>query len=603
MGKARRNRRTGRHSPDGCPEESNGSATGRSGNTSVLWLCAVLFAATLLVYARTLQNGFVNWDDPDNISLNPYLNPPSAAGIAHLWTSGYKNLYVPLFYTSYIADFTLGGGKPWAFHLLNALLHAANAVCVFAILRTLCGRRVQDGGNHFAPFAGALVFAFHPLQVEAAAWATGRKDLLSGLFALLSVWQYLRWRDSARGTGRVRYAAAFIFFGLSLFAKPATVALPLALAALDWYALRRTWRDLLCALCPWFAVSAVWTLITRNVQHFPPEYAGAFSPAWTRPFIASRALFFYIWKTILPIGLVPVYGQLPSQAAREWWTYASLPAAAWAAWLVFRRRTNAGASAGIYTAFLLPVLGMVPFLYQVYSMVADRYAYLPMLGVALGCSAGIDRLGNAKPGWRLHVRATALAAAAVLAILSCRQTRFWRNSQSFWERSAAIAPNAAITHTNLGSVYAEKNDLEAAIREFTTAIRLNPRSATAHTNLALMHMCQGRPDLAAGSLRRAIAVNPTYPDPHFHLGNALRSGKDLPGAIREYQETLRLSPAHVQARVQLASAFARMGRLGEAQKELRTALEIDPASAQAQTLLDEVHRAMGRTGAAGIGED
>jgi len=348
-------------------------------------LCAaVLAVACSAAFGRTAGHGFLFWDDRAFIAENPLIAHPSAASLLALWTTPLHDLYAPLTYTLWGLLAAVFGPKPWAFHLTNVALHTLNAALVFAVLRRLV---MEDDGR--AALAGALLFAVHPVQSEAVAWASEAKGLLSALFSLLAIRQYLVFRE---GENRRAYLWASGAFACALLAKPSAVVAPLLLVILNRGIQGRDWAGSLRGLSPWFVAAAAFTLIAAHVQ--PAAGLHFVAPVWLRPAIALDALTFYLGKLVLPLHLIPDYGRTSQSVVSSGaLAYTWIPAAALlaAGWVLRQKLPWMAAAVALFVAALLPVLGLVPFDFQYYSNVADHYLYLPMIGPALGLAFACAR--------------------------------------------------------------------------------------------------------------------------------------------------------------------------------------------------------------------
>jgi tetratricopeptide (TPR) repeat protein len=512
---------------------------------------AIILAATALVFGRIVGFSFLGIDDPDNILLNPYLNPPTWAHVARFWRQPYLSLYVPVTYTLWSAEAWLAWptgaptslGKPVpfdprVFHAGSVLLHGGCAVLAFLVL----GRLV----NHvWAACAGALAFALHPLQVESVGWITENKGLLAALFSLLALWQYLCFAQSAadekpRYRGRYRggasrgwfhFAAATLAFLLALLSKPSAAALPLIVAAVDYLLLNRPFPATLRLLSIWAVIAlAVLWLTQREQSGSTITFA---SPLWARPLLAGDALAFYLRKLILPVSLSPDYGRSLPVVLRQyslWFLWIFPLAVLVVLWWLPARRTSLAAAA-IFAAALSPVLGLVPFAYQAISTVADRYAYFALLGPALACAALLAYVWNA---W------TATAAAALvplLGALSFAQTSVWRNDDAWVQR----------------------------------ALRVNPASLYGHEFRAQSLERQMRPAEARQMRQRSVEQNPQSLEALFYLGSMCIRQGDLSSAESCYRQALNIHPASNIARALLAEILVRQGRYEEGIAELRQA--------------------------------
>jgi tetratricopeptide (TPR) repeat protein len=290
-------------------------------------------------------------------------------------------------------------------------------------------RRLKIGD--WAAAAGGLVFALHPLQTEAVAWATAMKDLLSGFFALLSIWRYIAALESPKAKRRKNYCLATIFFALAMLSKPSTVIVPAIEAVIDRMVYRRSWRDVAWWVCPWFAMAIVITVIAANIQESIPGVGG---PIWARPLIALDALAFYLGKLVLPIELRFDYGRSPAAVLTDpalyhplYWTWIFPVALAVMLWRM--KREVLSVAGLIFVLGILPVLGLRTFAYQYYTTVADRYVYLSMLGMALAIGWWLDR----HPSRTLKI--ATCAVIVVLGSLSFVQAGRWTDTETLYSYS------------------------------------------------------------------------------------------------------------------------------------------------------------------------
>jgi tetratricopeptide (TPR) repeat protein len=513
---------------------------------------ALLVLATLVVFAPVARHDFVTWDDDAFVYQNPDLNPPTRESVRRLW-SGMN----PLTNTTY-ALLALAGPAPRGtsvsatmdprlFHGVNLVLHALAALVVYAILRGFVGAAWAAG-------AGALLFAIHPVQVEPVAWATGLKDVLCGLLSVVALDQYLR---HARGGPRARahWLAATTAFGLALLAKPTAVTVPLAAWVLDRWLLDRSWRASLASLAAWFAVAAAWGLVAKATQS---EHELDFvTPFWGRPLLAADALAFYATKVVVPIDLGVDYGRTPERVLAWGWSWCALivgGVVAVAVILRAARRPWATASVGLFVAGLVPVLGLVPFHFQHYSTVADRYLYTSMLGPALAIAWIASRHAG-----KATTSAVALATGT-LAVLAAHQLAYWHDSASLLQHAIDVNPGSWAARDNLGGVLSSAGRLDEALAEYEEAVRLKPDAADIQYNLANVLLQLGRPDDAVAHYAEALRLDPTFVPAHFNWASILVRQGHLDDAIAHYAEAVRVRPDFAAARTALERARAERER-------------------------------------------
>jgi tetratricopeptide (TPR) repeat protein len=509
---------------------------------------------------------------------------------------------------------------------------------VFAILCVLfC--------NRSAALVGALLFTVHPLQVEPVAWATGLKDLLGGFFSLLALWLYLKFsllrRSECRGA-QAYFALASGAYLLALLSKPSAVIVPLVALGLDYYlthrvqtapvASRADWWKRHAPLLGWILPALAMALAMRFfVQKV--EKPDLLVPFWSRFFVAGDALAFYLGKLLYPLDLAIIYGRRPDVVLVHWWGYATwvLPAAALAtAWLLRRRLPWLLAGLGIFFVAFLPVSGLVPFSFQSYSTVADRYAYPAMLGAAILLAGFTGELWNKKPlRWPAGVLLALLFAT--LVVQTRAQLLSWRDDQTLWTSLMRSRPGVWIAYNNLGSMALEAGQTQKALSLIAQALRLKPDEPRIQANMGNVMAAQKRWDEArryyANALRlepemvyalvslgnvlraqnhraraeeyyrRALALAPDAAPAHYNLGLLLAARGDNEQAIHEFQTALQ-SKADVETRNALALALARENRLDEAATHWRAALRLNPNYAEARINYGVLLAMQGRADAA-----
>ena len=446
----------------------------------------MLAVVCMVVFGAVIRQSFVAWDDDINVYHNPYLNPATAAHTTHFWVSSTLGpdvtVYRPVVYTVYAAiaqfarvptqlnEFGAVSLNPMPFHLCNLGIHILNVLLVFGLLRRL------TGGQDWAAGTGAALFAFHPVQVEPVAWVTGLTDLLAATFSLLALGQYLRW---ASGGKRANFAAATGCFVLALLSKPTVVVLPLMVLVLDYFLLGRSWRSWGKALSFWLLLSAAATGLTRLAEYV--TLSGVVTPWYTRLLVAGDALAFYGGKLLWPLHLGIDYGRspVPVVAEPQVWLTALVPLSLGAiVWFLRKRVPWLAASILLFVLALLPVLGLVPFRFQTYSTVADRYLYLALLGPALALACGLYRLLKALPPRAFLALGSACGLLLMLLCFgSAIQVTTWQNSYSLFQTALEVNPHSWMAQYNLGILLTNRGNAAAAAPYFKEAVRLKPEYA------------------------------------------------------------------------------------------------------------------------------
>jgi len=572
---------------------------------------APLAAAILvtLVYWPAREFQFLNWDDDKNFVYNPHFRGLGVVNLRWMFAAPHLGHYHPLTWLSLGLDYAIWGLDAAGFHLTNLLLHAANA----ALFCVVAARLV--GGQPWAPLVAGLLFALHPLRVESVAWVSERRDVLSGLFYLLSVLAYLRAHQ--QGPRRRWLMVSLAAFTGGLLSKAVVVSLPVVLVALDWAVLRRrAWAEKLLYL----ALAAVAALVTLAVQ--PAGVAGAAGHVTALPLLRLElslyALAFYLGKSVLPLGLFPQY-VFPGGVA-GWMAGAVVVAVTAVTVAVARRFPAALAAWACYVATLLPVLSI--FRVDPQQFAADHHTYLATLPLALLGGAGLAALGQRRGAVAAVVLVTALAA------LTRAQLPVWRDPLSLWTRAVTGAPGSSVAHNNLGEALAGANRMAEALPHFEAAVGLRPNHAQAQYNLgrglqqlgklseALPHFEQalaadpafaqarndlanclarlGRLDAAFQHYQRALQDQPELADAHYNLANLLHGRRQFEEAIVHYRQSLRLKPELADAHSNWGVSLDALGRAAEAMEHYRQALAIDPRNAGAHNNLGLSMEAAGR---------
>ena len=585
----------------------------------------VLFA--LIVFGLSLGFQFIRWDDRVNLVENPFYNPVTWHGLVRFWRSPYEGLYIPVTYTfwgilAWISRSVSATGEgifpAWLFHGTNVALHLVNVALVYHLLSTAIRRRFDSISAEKARLAacmGATLFAIHPLQVESVCWVTGLKDLLCGTLFLGATAAYFGFRQAK--THRARwYATSFFLFLLALLAKPTAMILPIFLMVADYgifgYSSRQTARS----LGGWLLFSAGIAWLTKIEQ--PASHLLFVPPWWTRPAIAGDALCFYLGKLFVPLGLGPDYGRSPRWILEHGhpWATATVPFLVAGALAFAKPFRPYGWPILLALVPLLPLLGIVPFGYQEFSTVADRYCYLAMIGIAFAFSLFFAGTSIRSRWW--------LVPLGILALLSMRQTLHWRDSETISRYALTVNPRCYEAHLHLGVDAKDRGDLQSAFEHTRMALELFPESEEAILNMGSADASLGKYDDARAQFEHALAVNPNSREAHMNLGRLSSLQGDPNSAILHFEAAVRLGPVLPWVHEALGILLSKKGRLDEAGQEfqavvdelpgsadahtnlghlllirgdwrdaesqLRTALELDPGDSQARQLLDAVQR-------------
>lgn len=534
---------------------------------SIAWLVPLgLVLAVFASFAPALQNDFVNWDDDLNLTENAAYRGLGPSQLYWMVTTTLGGHFQPLAWLSFALDHALWGMAPIGYHLTNLALHAANAVLVWLVLQVLLRRGANDdpvSRDQIAGAAavGAVAFALHPLRVESVAWATERRDVLSGCFWLLALLAYLRAVEGPEVARRRGLRLALGALVLSLAAKAWGMTFPLVLLLLDAYPLRRLAREprtVLREKLPFAAVAALGAILAFAAQRTVPDMRplAAHGPT-ARLAQAAYGLCFYLAKTLAPLGLHPAYllePDLDPLRPRYLVAMAAVATITLTAIALRKRQPWWLATWGTYVVIVAPVLGFAQTGPQI---VADRYTYLACLPWTALLAAACTRL-QASAVRRAAWIATA-ATGLILALLTYRQTAVWRSSRTLWDHVLAIDPQNWVAYTNRGWVQEDPN---AALTDYAAAIQANPRYYLAYFNRGNIREAQGDFDGASADYAMAIGLLPNDPKAYNNRGWVRQQREDWSGAASDYERALVVAPPDWWARdrvtANLATVRARM---------------------------------------------
>jgi len=562
--------------PQNCPLPPKGKGM-------VPGVCMLLAIAVFLVFAQTLRYGFINFDDDVYVYKNPQVaHGLTVRGISWALTHTTSNLYHPLTMMSLMLDDQIYGLNAGGYHLTNVLLHAATAILLFLVLRRMTGALWSSA------FVAA-VFAIHPLRVESVAWVTERKDVLSGVFFVLTLGAYGRYVEQSKVRGPRRgvfYGLTVMLFALGLLSKPTLVTVPFLLLLLDYWPLGRLaggkWqmarvRPLLLEKLPLFGLAGVFGLVTFITQ----KAAGALAVLEKQPLpvrlenaVVNYAA--YILKLFWPENLAALY---PPQTGAPLWEMvvaAGLLLCVTVLALAFARRRPYLLVGWLwYLGMLVPVSGIVQ---AGFITRADRFTYLPQIGL---CIAVVWVIKDLTVSWRHRWQVLGTAAVTVitaLMIVAWKQTTYWRDSESLWNHTLACTSDNAIAHLNLGLALGAEGRLDEAIEHYQKAAELNPNQPQAYNNLGIMLVGKGRLEEAVTNFTRAVQIQPGYAEARLNWGTVLAMQGKISEAIALFQQALDLKPDYADAHYNLGRVLAAQGKMAEAIGHYQRAIQLQPDS-------------------------
>lgn len=535
---------------------------------------ALLGMAVLAVYGRSLQNGFVEWDDGLLIVENPIVWEISLATIRAAFTTYDPELYIPLTLLSYQVDHMLGGLRPFVYHFTNLLLHAFNASLVLWFTLLLSRRRWVAG-------VAALLFAVHPMNTEAVAWASARKDVLSAFFTLLTLVSYLMY---AKGGSRRWYAGSIAALLLALLSKASAVTAPLILLLLDWRAQGKITRSNLLEKAPHMLLAALFGVIALGGK------AGNEALLWEKLLIGCKAAFFYLQKLAVPGGYSVLYPYTKAISLGNpdlLYSLLALLALAVLALYAAKRTREPLFALGLFLLAVFPSFSNIAkgqdLLRDVY-FASDRYAYLPGIAffylLALFLAEAVRR--------RPQPAQAAIAAAAVfLAFQAHVQSLVWRDTGALFENVLTHYPESHLAHNNLGSLAFRRGEYDAAFAHYRESLQIRP-NGEAYYNLGQFFTEMQRFPEAEEAYRQALAQRPGDAAALVNLGVLeLRRGA-LSEAEEHLTQALALDSSLPAIYYNLGLVYERQGRVEEAATAYRRVLELNPEDAEVREMLERL---------------
>jgi len=551
-------------------------------------VCLLLAVVTLAIYNPVNRHPFVNYDDDRYVTENQHVRQ-GLTWETFTWslTSTEQANWHPLTWMSHALDCSLFRLNPAGHHFTSVLLHAVNVILLFLLLLQLSGR---VGPSLFA----AAIFALHPIGVESVAWVAERKNLLCTMFFLLTLLAYVWY---ARKPDWKRYGTVLVLFAAGLASKPMVITLPFVLLLLDYWPLERVvgskananlnagkpaypWSRLVFEKLPLLTLSAASAFITMQVQ----QAGGAVRSTEQFSFGVriSNAIYayaMYLWKMVWATHLAPLYPH-PKDSLAAWQVaLAALVLIAITA-VVLKLRTRRYLLVGWlwFLGTLVPVIGLV----QVGdAAMADRYAYIPLIGIFMMIAFGVSDLAAARKLELVWELGPALAVLAVLSFFTSRQISYWQSSYDLWSHTLAVTQNNFVAEDNVAGALVLRGEADQAYPHFERASEINPRDPMSRSNLGTYFQTHGRLQEAVTQYESAIALTS---DPgllaqtYANLGAAQRGLGQYDAAHVSYDHALRLNSGQFNAWLGLGLLAQKQGKFDEAISDLSRSVELQPTA-------------------------
>jgi tetratricopeptide (TPR) repeat protein len=561
-------------------------------------ICIFLMVATFCIYTQTQDHEFINFDDDlyitDNWNVQAGLTSES---VKWAFTTTYSGDWSPVTWFSHILDYQLHGLHAKGHHLTSLFLHIANTLILFIVLSRMTGAIWQSA------FVAAM-FAFHPLNVESVAWAAERKNVLSTLFWLMTLWAYIHYAEKPNIK---RYGLVFLFFTLGLMSKPMLVTLPFVLLLLDYWPLRRLKfkqergsnkisekniakrsevLQLVLEKVPLFLLSAVFSIVT----YIASKSLGAMDYGEnltfsTRVTNAMVSYLDYLGKMVWPSELSILYPH-PGNTLTAWEGILcgmALVGITIISIRLIRKAPYFAVGWFWYLGTLVPVIGI--FVQAGDQAMADRYAYVPLIGIFIIVAWGLPEL-MAK--WRYKEKVLPISAGIIifaLLITTWKQVGHWKNSITIFKHAISVTdkkyPSFVVAHNQLGIALFSDGKNEEAISHYKMAIKFNPDHAKSHSNFGGALLAEGKIEEAISHYKMAIKLNPDFAAAHFNLGITLVAGGKIEEAIPHYRMAIEINPDFSSAHYNLGKVLSAERKIEEAISHYKMAIEIMPDFAAA----------------------
>ena len=535
---------------------------------------SIIIILTFIAFFPSLKNDFVNIDDDTYVINNPDIQGFTLHNLAKIFSSKYVDNYQPVTMLTYMAEYSLFKSNPGIFHFTNLLLHIINGILVLTLISAL-------SGSFLTGVIAGLLFAVHPLRVESVAWIAERKDVLSAFFFFFSLLFYVHYRKK---TKQKSYWFSMFSLILSLLSKPMAVSQPFVLLLIDYLAGVKIDRKSLLEKVPFFIISLVFaavTLFTQNVTGSVSELQQI--SVLQRICIPFYGMVFYLAKSIVPVDLCSFYpfsSVLDSGRALMLFASPFLVIGITAVVFYFRSYSRKLVFGTLF--FVITVLPMLQIVPVGNAIVADRYTYVPMVGIYFIFAALIGFLLKEKIKTSKIAKVLLLSVVAIPLIIFIYLTNdrcgAWKNSITLWDDAVNKYP-AAKAFLGRGMAYSEKGDYDHAVEDFNHAISLHPPDALAsvtYNNRGIACINRGLYNRAIEDFNKAIALNSRYFDAYYNRANAYYYSDDYDRAIKDYTQTIRLKPSYSYAYCNRGAAYCGKGDYDRGIEDFNKALRFNP---------------------------
>ncbi|MGX9727346.1 MAG: tetratricopeptide repeat protein [Candidatus Electronema sp. VV] len=567
-------------------------------------LCIVMSIFVVIAYSGIIKNDFIGYDDDKYVIKNIHVQQGiSKDSILWAFTSLHASNWHPVTWLSHMLDVELYGMNAGGHHFSSLLLHLANSLLLFFVLKNMTGAPLRS-------CAAALLFAIHPLHVESVAWVAERKDVLSTFFWLLTTWSYIRYVTTKK---RYDYLLAVLFFLLALMAKPMAVTLPFSLLLIDYWPLHRVqhisqdnssysknifvrYLPMIYEKTPFFLLSAISSSLTYFAQKHGDAVAGLEEyPLSIRIANALISYATYIQKAVLPHDLGILY---PYPSAISVWQAAGAAFVLSGITLLAARHRERFQWLAVgwlwYLGTLVPVIGLVQVGVQAF---ADRYTYIPLIGIFIIASWGADELLRNFRHKKIALSAAAATIFSALIINTRIQASYWRDSVTLFEHTLQVTEGNYIIHNNLGFEFALQGQYEKALAQYQEALRIHRNFEQAAVNYGSALFSSGKKEESFAYYEEILNSRPSFANVHYNFGTLLLKDGRYDKAAFHFQAALRLKPNFAAACNGLGAVMLYKGNIEQAVMLFRKSLEMNPEFPDAKMNLKSVSDHLRQAGA------
>ena len=543
-----------------------------------IYYCVIIAIITFIAFMPALNNGFTNFDDDDYVVNNPDIRGFSVHNLAMIFSSNYVGNYQPVTMLTYLVEYQFCGINSTIYHATNLLLHIVNCLLVFALIFAL-------SRQYLLSLLVALLFAIHPMRVESVAWIAERKDLLSSFFYFLSLLSYLRYVK--KGNRKYYYLCALSLL-FSLLSKPMAVSQPFVLLLIDYLRLHKIDKKAILDKIPFLIISAVFvvlTLLTQKSSDIISEYSYIFSsiPILQRICVPFYGILFYILKSVFPFKLCAYYPiSHVLDKTMDFIMFASpfLVLGIAGAIYYFRRRSYTLVFGSLYFLITsLPVLQIVP---VGSALVAERYTYIPMLGMyfifAVLCSFLLKEIIHNSILLRILFFSTIVILIVSFTYLTHERCGVWKDSISLWNDVIDKFP-VAIAFNSRGVAYGKQGNYIRAIEDFNQAIQIDPMSALAHNNRGLAYNALGDHNSAIEDFTQSVKLNPIGPMAYNNRGLVYKALGEYNRALDDFSQAANLNPRNFETYYNRGLTYNAIGDIDHAIGDYSQAIKINPTAA------------------------